>query len=633
MNGRTLTSVLAGAFLVSALLATSGCKQKGKPAAPNTKTPATQPTPRAKAPSAAKKKPAVGKQAEPSTSAVTPEANATTVKLAKANEPPSFEIPVYKVVGVGQEVGFGLEVVDLESDWFKVDLVKKPASATFDPYTLTVTFTPTKEDMPEAHFTVKITETLRTAEGKPGAKRSATHHFAIAVSEKPQAKPHAQPLSPAVEQLITIHDPARLAEVNTRWTIDKMLALNAELGRKDLPKEQQAATVDAAELYKDFLVAMAKAHANPTVDPTSDTFDKAEWGDPKDWKLIAVRARLDKTWHEVRLVWRAKSHAATYAMFKFRPITAKGGLPKEARAYNNKEFGRLVLEHFFTKDGKLNPAHTTDKAAHAKATADFVDKVLKYVSPDIKDKPWAVNGVHALPCEARLGGGTFRDAEGNIAGGDAWGWNALKPKFKAGKDAKSGRMTLANVPLKGFLTGVKPNADGTAYELSCGDAFDKANPAFDKNMAGLCRPSGHTDMPASKDGYGDTPTDGPSSSSFVDAAHLFWDYKNVGMVKSVPLADPRRDLFEEKGMTCHQCHVRKFGVRDMRDEAAWNPKAGLPKGLNKSQPTLYFVITPTTHWQGYTIDFQQKQECKAKVNLAKYAGVETDLSCPLTAGL
>ena len=607
--------------------ASQGCKRYGEaPAghADNRASATAASTPKAPANATPK--------AKPKPKAVTKPAQATPLAL-KANEPPSFELPAYTRVGVGQEVGFGLEVVDLESDWFKVDLVGKPKSASFDPYTLTVTFTPTKADMPEAHFTVRITETLRNPDGTRGKTRAANHHFAIAVSADKQPKPRAQPLGPAVEQLLTIHDPERLAEANKRWPLEKLLVLNAELAKRDLPKQQRdSAKIDPKRLYKDFLKATALAHKNPELDPDSERFDAKTWADPSHWEMIAVRARLDKSWHEVRLVMRAKAHAATYTMFKFRPIAARKGLPVDARGYNNKEFGRLVLKAFF--DGaKLNPKHTVDKKAHAKATADFLDSVLLYKSPDVATKPWAVNSVHALPCEARLGGGTFRDASGEIAGGDAWGWHVQKPKYVADKDGKSGRMKFVNIPIKGFLTDVSPNADGTAWEMACGEVFDEGHQGFNPDRKGLCRPSGHTDLPGGGDGYEDTPNTGSARSAFVDAAHLFWDHKNVDMVKTVPLRDPRRDLFEEKGMSCHQCHVRKFGVRDMADEAAWNPKAGMPKGLNKSMATLYFVITPTTHWQAYAVDFQHKQECKAKKNLATFTGVETDLTCPLTAEL
>ncbi|MEM9479681.1 MAG: hypothetical protein AAGA58_08520 [Verrucomicrobiota bacterium] len=540
------------------------------------------------------------------------------------NNPPTFEIPIYEIVGVGQEVGFGLEVIDAESDLFLVELIEKPDSATFDPYTLTVAFKPTAEDIPQAHFTVRITETIRAT----NEKRVNTHHFAIEVTTEPQPERIARPLGRSVEQLITIHDPERLAEANARWSLDKLLARNAELFVGELPEGvDRNLAIDGAELYKDFLKAWSLAHKNPELDPGSDKFNASKWGDPKKWKIITVRPRLDKKWHEVRIVLKPPAHEASYAMFKFRPLTELPILPPEARAFNNKSFGEIVLKHFFTEDGKLNPAHTKDKAAHAKATADFLDDILHWKNPD-ESKTWAVQGVQALPCEARLGGGTLTDENGKILGGDAWAWNVLKPTV----DAENKRVKFVNVPIKGFASHVEPNEAGTEWVMSCGNPlFDPESDVYDARMVKLCRPTGHTDLPSTGDGYQDTPEDPTAEirSSFIDAAHLFYEYKSKHMVSTVALEDPRRDLFEEKGMTCAQCHVRNFGVRDMYDRAAYDPGAGLPRSLNKKQDTTYFVISPTTHWQPYTIDFQYKQECKAHANLLEFTGVDTDLNCPL----
>ena len=118
-------------------------------------------------------------------------------------------------------------------------------------------------------------------------------------------------------------------------------------------------------------------------------------------------------------------------------------------------------------------------------------------------------------------------------------------------------------------------------------------------------------------------------SSKVDAANLFLDYKDKWMVESIPLRDPRRDLFEEKGMTCSQCHVRSFGVRDMYDQSAYDPKAGTPTKLNKRQATTFFVLTPTERWKPYAIDFQHKQACKFKTSLEKDLGRNVTIACPL----
>jgi hypothetical protein len=533
------------------------------------------------------------------------------------NEPPTMELPIYEVIGVGQEIGFGIEVIDEESDEIVIELTGKPESASWDPYTLTVVWKPTAADIPLGEFAAKVTEKRRDT----GEVRTFTHHFAIEVTPRAQRLPVAPPLGAAVETLITIHDAERLAEVNKAWPLDAMLEAAAKSMLEDLPDDTKSGieVADRQTQYQAFLHDLARGHGNPTLDPGSDKFDKALWGKPGDWTIIAVRPRLDKAGHELRIVYKAKAHAATYAMFRFRPL-AHEKLPPEGVAENNKLMAQMVVDAFFTEDGKLDSALLRDKKAHGKKVAAFVTGVLDYQ----KEGQPAVTFL-ALPTEARLGGGNKRDAEGNYVSGDAWGWTVMKPK------PKDGKMVVGNIPILGFVTDVAPSPDGESWVMKCGPAFDPESDAHDPRIAELCRPTGHTDLPATGDGYEQADPGQPVVSSLVDAANLFVGFKRGVMVATVPLEDPRRDLFEENGMSCHQCHVRKFGVRDYYDAAATDPSAGKPRALNKKQDTTYFVITPTERWQPYTIDFQHKQECEIKKAIKEALGLETSLVCPLRA--
>jgi hypothetical protein len=535
----------------------------------------------------------------------------------EANRPPDFELPHYRKVGVGQRITFGLEMIDQDQDEVKVELIGKPESASYDPATLTVSWKPTRKDMPMGQFKVKMTETQR----KGGKERVFIHEFSIDVSPRKVALPEAGSLSPAVETLITIHDKERLKLVNKQWPIDKLLAWSAESQTKHLPEEERAklAKIDGKVLYKDLLKNLAKANHNPTVHPETGAFDKKAWGDPKGWKIIAVRPRLDKKWHEMRVIYKnEKADPPTYAMFKIRP-TSDHDLPPEAREYNNKVFSKLAAEAFFDVNGNLDPKLMTNKRAHAKKVLQFFNGILNYQDDE---KKWAHGTFLGLPCEARLGGGSKRDANGDYVSGDGWGWNVLKVK------PHEGRMTFKNVPIKGFAT--KVVAGEGSWNMACAKPFAKGGEA---RFEGLCRDSGHVDLPASGDGYTDPGSDSSAKRvpSFVDAANMFLDYKDQWMVRELPLRDPRRDLFEEKGLTCSQCHVRKFGVRDMYDKSAYDPSAGTPKTLNKSQAPTFFVITPTVSWQPYAIDFQNKQLCKFKKALETDIGLKTSLVCPLMA--
>ncbi|MBT8491526.1 MAG: hypothetical protein KJO07_00585 [Deltaproteobacteria bacterium] len=534
-----------------------------------------------------------------------------------SNHPPDFELPHYRRVGVGQKITFGLEMIDEDQDEVKVELIGKPDSAKYDPLTLTVSWKPTRRDLPMGQFKVKMTETQR----KSGKQRVFIHDFSIDVDRRRVALPEAGSLSPAVETLITIHDKERLKLVNKQWPLHKLLAWSAASKLKDLPEAEQTklAKIDGKVLYKDLLKNLAKANHNPTVHPETGAFDKKAWGDPKGWKIIAVRPRLDKNWHEMRVVYKnEKADPPTYVMFKIRPVS-DANLPEEAREYNNKVFSKLVAEAFFDVDGNLDPKLMTNKRAHAKKVQQLFNGVLDYEDPD---KKWAHGTFLGLPCEARLGGGSKIDSEGNYVSGDGWGWNVLKVK------PADGRMKFKNVPIKGFATKVVAKAGG--WKMACAKPFGKGG---EKRFEGLCRDSGHVDLPAGGDGYSDPGADTSAKRvpSFVDAANLFLDYKDQWMTKELPLRDPRRDIFEEKGLTCSQCHVRKFGVRDMYDKKAYDSSNGAPTAMNKSQAPTFFVITPTVSWQPYAIDFQNKQLCKFKKALKKDIGLKTSLVCPLMA--
>jgi hypothetical protein len=82
-------------------------------------------------------------------------------------------------------------------------------------------------------------------------------------------------------------------------------------------------------------------------------------------------------------------------------------------------------------------------------------------------------------------------------------------------------------------------------------------------------------------------------------------------------------------MTCAQCHVRNFGVRDYADPATVDPSAGTPAAPNHSIPTLNFQIVPTEEWQAFMLEFQQDQECKAARSFETFYGKPSGFACTL----
>src|SRR5690606_36035481 len=171
--------------------------------------------------------------------------------------------PAWEQVGVDQEIGFGLEVIDEESDEIIVELIEKPESASYDPVTLTVVWKPSRDDMPRGRFRVRVTE--KRGEDRP--TRVYTHEFSIAVDAEPQPPPVARELGPVVETLLTIRDPARLAAVNEQWPIDAMLERAARSAHAALPEGEQAGVSVASrkELYRAFLAELARVNQNPSV--------------------------------------------------------------------------------------------------------------------------------------------------------------------------------------------------------------------------------------------------------------------------------------------------------------------------------------------------------------------------------
>jgi hypothetical protein len=112
---------------------------------------------------------------------------------------------------------------------------------------------------------------------------------------------------------------------------------------------------------------------------------------------------------------------------------------------------------------------------------------------------------------------------------------------------------------------------------------------------------------------------------------MYIDHKKQYAVQGFPLADGRRDLGEENGTTCAQCHIRNFGMHDYGDPANVDPSKGTPKGLNHTIPTLNFQIIPATDWQPFTLEFLQHQECRGKMLMEQYLGADAakGLTCPL----
>lgn len=542
-----------------------------------------------------------------------PPAPAPPVAIDQA---PELYPPTWKQVGVGQTISFGVSVIDQDLDETRSTVTKLPASAKFDAITQTVTWTPTKADMPRGDFAVQIDQ--------PAKGTSTTKTFSIDVVAKPVPAPVAGEQSPIIETLLLVHSPKRLEQVNRDWPLDKLLAVGAATFKLQFPPDQRAqvkGSLDGKTAYKQLLAGLAETANNPRLDPSSPKFDKKTFGDPKSWKLVAFRPRIDKAWSELRVVYQAmKSPEPVFAMFRLRPVVEYVPAlprPEEEHTANNKLFLGMVAKRLM-KDGGPNPAFATDVAAHGKAVSQLMTDVMTF--DDTKTKPYLHGFMVGIATEARMGGGSLRDAGGNYKSGDGWAWSALKPFQTAEGNAQA----YVDVAIPGFWTKTVPSKDNTTWEPACAPRFNPADPSHVPGYQVLCRKTmGLVDLPAHNGSkiYQGT----------IDANNLYVDHKLKWSVEDFPLADGRRDLGEENGMTCSQCHIRNFGMHDYSDPANTDPSKGVPKALNHSIPTLVFQIIPGTDWQAFTLEFLQHQECRGKLMYERYFGADAakGLTCPL----
>jgi hypothetical protein len=554
-----------------------------------------------------------------------PPAPAPAAPEPPAGPPPPFSVPdtheveffqpAWNKVGVGQMVVFSTATIDQDLDETRVEVTKLPASAKFDAITQTVIWTPTKADMPKADFEVSITQ--------PGRNKTATRMFSIAVVPKAQPVPTAPVLSPVIETLLLVHTPKRLAQVNKDWPLDKLLQVGAETFKLQIPEDKRKTLtkpLDGKTAYLQMLTGLAQIQDNPRLDPASPKFDKAAFGDPRSWKMVAFRPRIDKQWNELRVIYQAmKSPEPVFAMFRLRPVVEYVPAlprPEEELVANNKLFLTMVAKYFM-KNGGPNPAFVKNETLHGHAVSAFMTELMTY--DGTKTKPYLHGFEIGIALEARMGGGSARNEDGSYKSGDGWAWSAMKPFA-----TKDGTQAYVNVAIPGFWTSTAPSKDGKTWVAKCAPRFNPDDPKHVPGYEKLCRkPLGFVDLPDMKDG---AVTNGKR-----DANNMYFEHKMHWSDEKLALEDGRRDLGEENGMTCSQCHIRNFGMHDYSDPANVDPSKGIPKAPNHAIATLNFQIIPGAQWQAFTLEFLQHQECRGKMWFEQFVGPEAakGLTCPL----
>lgn len=538
-----------------------------------------------------------------------------TVTVPDAHEPEWFP-PPWKKVAVGQTIAIATTLIDQDLDETRVEVSKMPASAKFDAITQTIVWTADAADMPKASFELAVTQ--------PGRNKTLTKAFTIdVVKGKAVPDPVAPQQTPVIETLLMIRQPERLVQANEAWPLTKMLEVGAQMFKLQVPEPRRNALtdpLDGPQAYRQMLWGLAQTHKNPRLDPSKPEFDKEAFGDPATWKIVAVRPRIDRAWTELRVVYQAtKAREPVFAMFRLRPVVEYVPAlprPEEEREANNKVFLGMVARHLM-KDGGPNPAFVKDRAAHGQAVAALMTELMTF--DDTATKPYLHGFMIGIATEARMGGGSARNPDGSYKSGDGWAWSALKPFPSSGGPIQ----VYQNVAIPGFWTDTVPSADNKTWMPKCAERFNPAE-KFVPGFEHLCRKTmGFVDLPEL--------VDGRIVNGKRDANNLFFEHKKKWSVERIALEDGRRDLGEENGMTCSQCHIRNFGMHDYKDPANVDPTKGTPKAPNKKLQTLNFQIIPGATWEPFTINFLHHQECRGKQHLEQYLGADAakKLTCPL----
>lgn len=539
---------------------------------------------------------------------------ASRAALPSENKPPEMDEVRFKRVGVGQRIFFGIAVIDEEEDDVRVEMTQKPASAKYDEKTLTVDWTPRKSDGKVGQFAVRITEYPRDG-SKP---RTLLKTFSISIEPQPVPLPVVPPASVAVETLISITDPDRLASANARWPIlaifDRIAAIEAS---KQIAPGSGIDPATGASLFHDTLKNLAALHHNEEINPDSPHFNP-QWK-AENWRLIMVRPRVNKRIFELRLVYRnVVAPEPVYLMPRMRIIRMKDpdiNANDEIRQKNNAAFIKLFHDAFF--DGAdLKPFVAADKKSYGEALADFISSVVNYSD---KDDPKMQSNFAALPHNARLGGDDQLDAKGNYLRGNGWALGVMKvvPVERNGRKV----LAFSNLPIDGFATSVKPTPDGNGFRRVPAPAFDPKSASFIQGFDKLVDVENFSAIPDEHDASMVKP-------AMIDASHVFLRFKQQQMVAETSLRDPRRRLFEERGMTCIQCHERNFDEGDYLNPGVKNPKEGSP-GTARDIPRLFFVITPDEQRSEFFRRNEEEQVGNLKGVMRDYLNLKINVESPL----
>lgn len=543
---------------------------------------------------------------------------APTASAPVENRLPEVKNPGHSEIGLGQRWTFGIEVIDEEGDLVRTELIEKPRSAKFNQNTLTVDWTPQPSDGRAGKFLVKVTEIPRD-QTRPS--RSFTTRFVVRIVKRPVKLLELPPASLEVDSLVTIIDPLRLRAAAEKWNITNLFNRIAEIeSDKQIKPGSDVKPTTGAQLFRDAMKELAALHRNPTIDPDDARFNP-DWN-AENWKLIAVRPRLNKKVFELRLVYfNVKAAEQAYLMPRMRIVRGKdAGRPDDLRQKNNYQFAKMFHETFF--DGEnLKPFVASDKAKYGEALADFMTRVLNYYDPA---DPMMRANLAAMPHNSRLGGGNSYDEAGNYLYGDGWALGAMKvnPVTRDGKKV----LAFTSPFIDGFAASIKPNKEGTAFRPVPPPAADISSPDFVRGWDALIDDDdkGNIAIPFEM-------PDGSIKRSNIDTSLNRFEIPSGFRFAENGFRDARRRIFEERGMTCVQCHVRNFDEGNYLVDLS-DPSKNGSTAVEKTE-RVFFIITPTLH-SGRN-EYMRRNEIAQVGNLQgvfrDYLGIRVKIDSPLAA--
>ncbi len=545
--------------------------------------------------------------------------NAAVTSAEKENQLPEIQDFRHKKIGLGQRLKIALEVIDEEGDLVRTELTEKPESAIFNQNTLTIDWTPQKSDGKSGKFVVKVTEIPRD---KTRKQRTVSKTFNIEIVKNPVKLLELPPAPLEVDAFVTIIDPERLKAAEKQWNIINLFQRIAEIeADKQIKPGSDIQTTTGAQLFRDSLKELAVLHKNPTLDPDSPKYNP-EWN-AEHWKLIAVRPRLNKKVFELRLVYfNTRAAEQAYLMPRMRIVRGiDAKRPEELRQKNNLTFAKMFHETFF--DGEnMKPFVAGDKAKYGEALADFMTRVLNYYD---KDDPMMRANLAAIPHNSRLGGGNEYDEKGNYLHGDGW----LLGAIKVGPVMRNGKKVLAFIspPIDGFAASIKPNADATAFKPVPPPFADVKSANYKKGWDHLIDDDDKSNL-----AIPEIMPDGTVKRNNIDTTLNIHEIISGFRFAETPLHDARRRLFEERGMTCMQCHVRNY------DEGNYlvnvnNPKEKPENFAVNPVPRVFFIITPTLHSgrPEYLRRAEEEQVGNLQGVFRDYLGIKVKIKSPLAA--